>query len=89
MRLIFSAAMSPSNGQPREAFLERLHSDLPLMRSMRPALRRFGRGKADALLLFSHVEQVVDKPADPRVYEEAFLVDCRKTVDTIPDGKTI
>ncbi|MCY7304653.1 MAG: hypothetical protein LH632_00585 [Rhodoferax sp.] len=86
---IRNAAMARNNGQPREAFLERLHGDLAMIRSMPRALRWFARDKADELLLIGHVERVYDVPVDPRLHEAAFMADCRKTIETIPAGQTI
>ncbi len=86
---IRNAALSRANGQPREAFLDRLHGDLTLIRGMPRASRWFARDKSDELLLIRHVERAYDSPMDPKAHEEAFFSECNTTPKTTDDGDTI
>ena len=86
---IRNAALSRANGQPRSAFLDRLHGDLALLRGMPRASRWFARDKADELLLIRHVERVYDNPMEPKAHEEAFFVECNGTPGSTGDADTI
>ena len=86
---IRNAALSRANGQPRGAFLDRLHGDLALIRGMPRASRWFARDKTDESLLIRHVERVYDSPMDPKAHEEAFFVECNGTPSATDDADTI
>ncbi|MEO6626033.1 MAG: hypothetical protein ABIN37_14545 [Burkholderiaceae bacterium] len=86
---IRNAALSRNNGQPRNAFLDRLHGDLAMIRGMPRASRWFARDKADELLLIRHVERVYDSPTDPKAHEEAFLGECNGKPETVDDGQSV
>ena len=86
---IRNAALSRSNGHLREAFLDRLHGDLDMIRSMPRASRWFARDKADELLLIRHVERVFDSPTDPKKHEESFFRECNTAGESSSQEESI
>ena len=86
---IKNAAMSRNNGQPRDAFLERLNGDLAMIRGMPIGVRWFARDKADEALLIKHAERVYDAPSTPEVHQEEFLGECSKNVEESRQGQMV
>src|SRR5476649_1653995 len=69
---IKNAAMSRDNGVTREAFLERLESDLLVIRAYPPHLRWFVQDQDDEDLLVQATRTVFDSPRDPASHRSEF-----------------
>lgn len=70
------AAMSRDYGMTREAFLERMQSDLVLIQQYPPELRWFVQDEADAELLTGAATLVFDSPQTPEAHQSEFLEAC-------------
>ena len=68
----------------REAFLERLESDLIVVRQYPPQLRWLVQNEDDEAMLVQAARTVFDAPRDPPSHESAFLAMCVAGVGSAP-----
>jgi hypothetical protein len=73
---IANAAVARDNGVERDAFVERLESDMMLIHAFPPELRWFVKDADDERFLHAQVETVFDDPAAPADHRNAFLRAC-------------
>jgi len=83
---IMHAAMSRENGITREAFLERMESDIHLIQAFPPELRWFVQDEDDADLLTSAARLVFDSPREPHSHQSEFLAACTARVGNSTDA---
>ena len=76
---IKNAAMSRDNGITRQVFLDRLESDLLMVRQYPPHMRWFAQDEDDETLLVQAVRTVFDAPRDPASHQSEFLARCAAT----------
>ena len=74
---IRNAALSRDNGIKAQAFLERLESDLRVIRAYPPAMRWFARDADDEALLRIAATSVFAAPRGADEHHVAFLSHCR------------
>jgi len=82
---IMHAAMSRENGMTREAFLERMESDIRLIQAFPPQLRWFVQDEDDEELLTSAARLVFDSPREPESHQSEFLAACAARVSASTD----
>jgi hypothetical protein len=82
---IMHAAMSRENGMTREAFLERMESDIHLIQAFPPELRWFVQDQDDEELLTSAARLVFDSPREPQSHQSEFLAACSARVGNSTD----
>src|SRR5262249_28547891 len=73
---IANAAIARGNGVGRDAFVERLESDMVLIHAFPSELRWFVKDADDERFLHAQVEAVFDDPAAPTEHRNAFLRAC-------------
>ena len=83
---IMHAAMSRENGMTREAFLERMESDIRLIQAFPPHLRWFVQDEDDEELLTSAARLVFDSPREPESHQSEFLAACAARVSATTDA---
>src|SRR5262245_51883624 len=83
---IMHAAMSRENGMTREAFLERMESDIRLIQAFPPHLRWFVQDEDDEELLTSAARLVFDSPREPESHQSEFLAACTARVGNAADS---
>ena len=83
---IMHAAMSRENGMTREAFLERMESDIRLIQAFPPHLRWFVQDEDDEELLTSAARLVFDSPREPESHQSEFLAACAARVSAATDA---
>src|SRR5215467_10407943 len=83
---IMHAAMSRENGMTREAFLERMESDIRLIQAFPPHLRWFVQDEDDEELLTSAARLVFDSPREPESHQSEFLAVCAARVSSTTDA---
>ena len=84
---IMHAAMSRENGMTREAFLDRMESDIHLIQAFPPELRWFVQDQDDAELLTSAARLVFDSPREPQSHQSEFLAVCTARVGSSTDAR--
>jgi hypothetical protein len=84
---IMHAAMSRENGMTREAFLERMESDIHMIQAFPPELRWFVQDQDDAELLTSAARMVFDSPREPQSHQSEFLAACTARVGNSTDAR--
>jgi hypothetical protein len=84
---IMHAAMSRENGMTREAFLERMESDIHLIQAFPPELRWFVQDQDDEELLTSAARLVFDSPREPQSHQSEFLEACTARVGNSTDAQ--
>ena len=84
---IMHAAMSRENGMTREAFLDRMESDIHLIQVFPPELRWFVQDQDDAELLTSAARLVFDSPREPQSHQSEFLAACTARVGSSTDAR--
>jgi hypothetical protein len=84
---IMHAAMSRENGMTREAFLERMESDINLIQAFPPELRWFVQDQDDEELLTSAARLVFDSPREPQSHQSEFLEACAARVGNSTDAQ--
>src|SRR5262245_20389256 len=84
---IMHAAMSRQNGMTREAFLERMESDIRLIQAFPPHLRWFVQDEDDEELLTSAARLVFDSPREPESHQSEFLAACAARVSAGTDSR--
>jgi len=84
---IMHAAMSRENGMTREAFLDRMESDIHLIQAFPPELRWFVQDQDDAELLTSAARLVFDSPREPQSHQSEFLAACTARVGSSTDAR--
>ena len=84
---IMHAAMSRENGMMREAFLERMESDIRLIQAFPPELRWFVQDQDDEELLTSAARLVFDAPREPESHQSEFLAACTARVSATTDAR--
>ena len=84
---IMHAAMSRENGMTREAFLDRMESDIHLIQAFPPELRWFVQDQDDADLLTSAARLVFDSPREPQSHQSEFLAACTARVGSSTDAR--
>ena len=82
---IMHAAMSRENGMTREAFLERMESDIRMIQAFPPHLRWFVQDEDDEELLTSAARLVFDSPREPESHQSEFLAACAARVSDATD----
>ena len=83
---IMHAAMSRENGMTREAFLDRMASDIHLIQAFPPELRWFVQDQDDEELLTSAARLVFDSPREPQSHQSEFLAACSARVGNSTDA---
>ena len=83
---IMHAAMSRENGMTREAFLERMESDIRLIQAFPPQLRWFVQDEDDEEFLTHAARLVFDTPREPESHQSEFLEACTARVSATPDA---
>lgn len=83
---IMHAAMSRENGMTREAFLERMESDIRLIQAFPPHLRWFVQDEDDEELLTSAARLVFDSPREPESHQSEFVAACAARVSSTTDA---
>ena len=83
---IMHAAMSRENGMTREAFLERMESDIRLIQAFPPQLRWFVQDEDDEQLLTWAARLVFDAPREPASHQSEFLAACTARVGAAGDA---
>ena len=84
---IMHAAMSRENGMTREAFLERMESDIRLIQAFPPQLRWFVQDEDDEQLLTWAARLVFDSPREPESHQSEFLAACTARVSAAADAR--
>ena len=84
---IMHAAMSRENGMTREAFLDRMESDIHMIQAFPPELRWFVQDEDDAELLTSAARLVFDAPREPQSHQSEFLAACTERVGNSADTR--
>ena len=82
---IMHAAMSRENGMTREAFLERMESDIRLIQAFPPQLRWFVQDEDDEQLLTWAARLVFDSPREPESHQSEFLAVCTARLGATTD----
>jgi hypothetical protein len=77
---ILHAAMSRENGITREAFLERMESDIHAIQAFPPELRWFVQDQEDEDLLTAAARVVFDSPREAQRHRSEFLAACTARV---------
>ena len=83
---IMHAAMSRENGMTREAFLERMESDIRMIQAFPPQLRWFVQDEEDEQLLTWAARLVFDSPREPESHQSEFLAACAARVSATTDA---
>ena len=81
---IMHAAMARDNGITRDSFLERMESDLLLIRQYPSHLRWFVQDQDDEDLLVEAARRVFDSPRDPPTHQSEFMAKCMERVVSAP-----
>jgi len=84
---IMHAAMSRENGMTREAFLERMRSDIRMIQAFPPELRWFVQDEDDEQLLTWAARLVFDAPREPESHQSEFLAACTARVSATTDPR--
>src|SRR5262252_1432328 len=84
---IMHAAMSRENGMTREAFLERMESDIRMIQAFPPQLRWFVQDEDDEELLTWAARLVFDSPREPESHQSEFLAACAARVSDATDPR--
>ncbi len=74
------AAMSRDYGITREAFLDRMQSDLYVILQFPPQMRWFVQDQEDETLLTQAAQTVFDSPREPESHQSDFLAACVERV---------
>lgn len=80
------AAMSRDNGITREAFLQRMESDLRAILAYPPHLRWFVQDTDDEVLLTTAAQGVFDVPREPSIHQSEFLERCVERIGASADA---
>jgi hypothetical protein len=84
---IMHAAMSRENGISRDAFLERMESDIRAIQQFPPQLRWFVQDQEDEELLTHAARLVFDSPREPESHQLEFLAACTARVNSSADAR--